>query len=129
MPTGSTGSGQFNGQTDRGTIHGIIHTTSIAAGGVAAGLAQVPGADIPAIMAIQIPMVIGIAQKHGIEMSKSGAAALISSIAARTFGLTISRQLVGWIPGFGNAIKATTAIAITEALGWAADAYFRSGKR
>ena len=27
-------------------------------------------------------------------------------------------MLVGWIPGFGNAINATTAAGITETLGW-----------
>jgi uncharacterized protein (DUF697 family) len=31
---------------------------------------------------------------------------------------------VGWIPGFGNAINASTAFAITEAIGWAANDIF-----
>jgi uncharacterized protein (DUF697 family) len=31
---------------------------------------------------------------------------------------------VGWVPGLGNAINATTAAGLTEAVGWAADAYF-----
>lgn len=39
-------------------------------------------------------------------------------------GRGISQVLVGWIPGYGNAINATTAAAVTEAIGWAADAYF-----
>ena len=31
---------------------------------------------------------------------------------------TASQVLVGWIPGIGNAINATTAAGITEAMGW-----------
>jgi uncharacterized protein (DUF697 family) len=31
---------------------------------------------------------------------------------------------VGWLPGFGNAINAATAAALTEAIGWAAEEYF-----
>ena len=110
---------------DRSKIHTIIHGASVAAAGIAAGLAQVPFADIPAIMAIQVPMVITIGKLHGKEISRTSAEALIGTIAARTVGVAVSRQLVGWIPGFGNAIKAGTAAALTESLGWAADAYFR----
>jgi uncharacterized protein (DUF697 family) len=33
--------------------------------------------------------------------------------------------MLGWLPGLGNAINAATAAALTEAIGWAADAYFR----
>ena len=117
-----------NAPADYGKIHAIIHGASVAAAGVAAGLAQVPLADIPAIMAVQIPMVIVIGKQHGVTVDKSSAEALIGTVAARTLGVAISRQLIGWIPGFGNAIKAATAAGITEALGWAADAYFKTQK-
>jgi uncharacterized protein (DUF697 family) len=33
-------------------------------------------------------------------------------------GRTASQALVGWIPGFGNAINMTTAAGLTEAIGW-----------
>lgn len=39
-------------------------------------------------------------------------------MAAATVGRTASQVLVGWIPGIGNAINATTAAGITEAMGW-----------
>lgn len=39
-------------------------------------------------------------------------------------GRGASQVAVGWIPGAGNAINATTAFAITEAVGWAAYKYF-----
>ena len=107
-------------------IHAIIHGASVASAGVAAGLAQVPLVDIPAIMAVQIPMVIAIGKEHGATVGPLDAEVLIGTVAARTLGVAISRQLIGWIPGFGNAIKAATAAGITEALGWAADAYFKN---
>ena len=39
-------------------------------------------------------------------------------------GRLLSQVLVGWVPGFGNVINASTAAALTEAIGWAADSYF-----
>ena len=36
----------------------------------------------------------------------------------------LSQTVIGWIPGIGNAVDATAAASITEAVGSAADAYF-----
>ncbi len=33
--------------------------------------------------------------------------------------LAASQVLVGWIPGIGNAVNASTAAALTEGIGWA----------
>jgi uncharacterized protein (DUF697 family) len=110
--------------TQRQKIHGIIHTASTAAAGVGAGLAQLPGSDAAALVSIQTVMGTSIAWIHGVELSKSAAIDILSGFAATTAGRFISQLLVGWIPGFGNAINASTAAAITEAIGWAADQYF-----
>jgi hypothetical protein len=40
-----------------------------------------------------------------------------TSAAAATIGRAASQALIGWIPGIGNIINATTAAAITEAIG------------
>ena len=50
-------------------IHAIIHTASVAAGGIGGGLAQLPGADMPALMALQTAMIISIAHEHGCEIT------------------------------------------------------------
>ena len=71
--------------------HTIIHTASVAAGGVGAGLAQIPGSDNAVITPIQLTMTISL---------------------GRVFGKSLR------IPGIGNAINATTAAGITEAMGW-----------
>ena len=105
-------------------IHGVIHSASTGAGAIGAGLAQIPGSDAPVIAGIQTAMIAAIADQYGVEISKAASADLLLTFAATTVGRGLSQWLVGWIPGWGNAVNATTAVAITEAIGWAADAYF-----
>ena len=109
-------------------VHVIIHGASVAAAGVGGGLAQLPGADTPVLMSIQASMIVGIAEHYGANITKTAAADLVLTFAASMTGRGISQVLVGWIPGIGNAINATTAASITEAIGWAADTYFKEGK-
>lgn len=105
----------------------IIHTASVAAGGVGAGLAQIPGSDNAVITPIQLTMVISLGGVFGRSISKSFAQAAIASTAGSTIGRAVSQFLLGWIPGFGNAINATTAAAVTETLGWAIAESFDKG--
>ena len=98
--------------------HAISHAASAAAGGVGAGLAQVPLADNAVITPIQLTMTISLGQVFGIDLTQSAAKAAIGSASASMVGKTIVNLLVGWIPGVGNAINAGTAAAVTEALGW-----------
>jgi len=105
-------------------IHTVIHTASVTAGGIGAGLAQLPGADMPALMALQTAMIVAIAHEHGCEITKANAKSILLTFPAGYGGRSLSQLLVGWIPGYGNAINASTAMTITETIGWAADAYF-----
>lgn len=109
-------------------IHGIIHTASAACAAIGAGLAQVPGSDSLAIVPIQTGMIISIAREHGFPLDKAVAAQLLLTFTATAGGRTLSQVLVGWIPGYGNVINASTAAALTEAVGWAADAYFEKSE-
>ena len=103
-------------------IHGIIHTASASAGLVGAGLAQIPGSNAPVIVSLQTAMILAIAQEHAVVMTKAAATDLLLTFAASHGGRAFSQWLAGWIPGYGNAINASTAIAITETVGRAADA-------
>lgn len=105
-------------------IHSIIHSTSVTAGGIGAGLAQLPGSDMPVLMALQVGMIVAIGHQHGCDVTKAKAKSILLTLPAGYGGRSLSQFLIGWIPGFGNAINASTAIAITEAIGWAANAYF-----
>ena len=104
--------------------HGIIHTASVAAGGVGAGLAQIPCSDNAVITPIQLAMTISLGNVFGIDLSESTAKAAIASVAGATIGRTASQVFLGWIPGLGNAINAVTAAAVTEGLGWTLAEHF-----
>jgi uncharacterized protein (DUF697 family) len=105
-------------------VHGVIHTAAASAAAVGAGLAQLPMADSMPITAIQASMISAIALIHGRSITDSGAISLLSRFTATIADRTISEWLIGWVPGIGNAIDASTAAGLTEAVGWAANAYF-----
>lgn len=107
-------------------IHGIIHTAALACASVGAGLAQVPGSDSSVIMPLQTAMIVAIAYQHGVVIAKSAAVDLLLTFTATQVGRGISQLLVGWVPALGNAFNGATAAILTEAVGWAADEYFRS---
>ena len=115
-------------EKERKSCHHIIHTNSVAAAGIAAGLAQLPSADIAPLMALEIEMVIALGQVFDISLTKSAAKGVIASVAGATTGRAVSQWLVGWIPGWGNAINASTAAGVVEALGWAAADHFDNEK-
>lgn len=106
--------------------HGIIHAASAATGGVGAGLAQLPLADAIPIMALQVGMVMSLASVYEVELTEGAAKGLVAGFAGTTVGRNVAGVLVGWIPGFGNAIKASTAVALTEMIGWAAVNHFEN---
>lgn len=96
----------------------IIHTASTAAAAVGAGLAQIPCSDNALITPIQLAMTVSIGKVFDIELSESAAKATVASAVAGTVGRAISQVLLGWIPGVGNIINASTAASLTEAIGW-----------
>ncbi len=99
--------------------HAIIHTASAAAAGVGTGLAQIPLSDTAVITPIQIGMIMALGKVFDLEITESMAKAGIASATAAGLGRAASQVLIGWVPGIGNAINASTAAAFTEGLGWA----------
>lgn len=108
----------FMTSSEKKSCHRIIHTASLATGGVGAGLAQLPGTDNAAIVPIQLAMIIALGRVFDMDITKSSAEATLATAAATVVGRGISQALVGWIPGVGNVINATTAATITEGIGW-----------
>ena len=98
--------------------HAIIHSASVSAASVGAGLAQLPCSDNAVITPIQLVMIISLGKVFDIELTDSTARAALASAAAATVGRTASQLLLGWIPVAGNIINAATAASITEAIGW-----------
>lgn len=97
--------------------HGIIHTASVACGGVGTGLAQIPASDNAVIVPIQIGMIVSLGAVFELNITETAAKSIIASAGASIAGRTVSQFLVGWIPGIGNAINTATAAGITEAIG------------
>ena len=108
-------------------FHGIIHTASTAAAAIGAGLAQIPGSDSVPLGAIQLTMTISLGKVFGKSLNESTAKAAMGTAAATTVGRTASQVFIGWWPGIGNVINASTAAAVTEALGWALAKEFDQG--
>lgn len=109
------------GTDTKAQIHTIIHGAASAAAAAASGLAQVPGSDNAVITPIQLGMIGSIAAVHGKNLDRAAALSILSTASAGVTGRAVSQFLIGWIPGLGNAVNATTAFAITEAIGWGAD--------
>lgn len=103
----------------------IIHTASVAAGGVGTGLAQIPLADNALITPIQITMIISLGKVFEQRVTETAAKAILTGAAASIAGRGVSQVLFGWIPGLGNVINTATAAGITEAIGWMAVDHFR----
>ena len=105
----------------------LIHSAATICSGIAA--TPVPGADIIPITAVQIGMVIGIANIAGRKLSKKSAKEFLAALGVNVgtgFVLReVSRALIKYLfPGGGLVISAGVAFAGTLAIGTAASAYF-----
>jgi uncharacterized protein (DUF697 family) len=105
------------------TSHAIVVGAASGAAGIAA--IPIPFSDAVAIVPIQIGMLAGISATFGLSIDESFLSTLVGSIlvgAGGTFaGRAIVSSLLKLIPGVGSAIggaiAATTAAAVTTALG------------
>lgn len=98
----------------------IIHTASVACGGVGTGLAQIPASDNAVIVPIQVTMIVSLGTVFELNITESVAKSVIASAGASIAGRTATQILWGWIPVIGNAINTATAAGLTEAIGWIA---------
>ena len=105
-------------KAEKKKCHVIIHTASIAAGSVGAGLAQLPGTDNAVIVPIQAGMILSLGAVFGIDLKETSAKTILATTTATMVGRGISQFLVGWIPVIGNVLNATTAAGVTETIGW-----------
>ncbi|MFT3893416.1 MAG: hypothetical protein QM730_17445 [Anaerolineales bacterium] len=52
--------------------HAIIHTATAAGAAAAAGMAQLPGADVPLLIGIEITMTVSLGGVFGINLDEIG---------------------------------------------------------
>jgi len=99
--------------------HLVIHSHAVTGGGVAFISAQIPTIDVPALVAIEVHMIIKLGSIFKIDLTESVAKSIIASSVATHVGRGVTQWAFGWIPGYGNVINTTTAATIIEGIGWA----------
>ncbi|MGN8446195.1 hypothetical protein ACR9LH_02890 [Helicobacter pylori] len=99
----------------------IIHIASEAAG--AAGLIPIPFSDIPLITTAQMAMIYKMNRAFEVKMENSVATSLITGLLGVTAVAQVGRMLVNglfkFIPVVGSVAGSTTAVVITEGIGFA----------
>jgi uncharacterized protein (DUF697 family) len=103
----------------------IIHLASASTVIPAAGLAQIPLSDTLIITPIQIGMIMAIGASFGISASERAAKAIIAGVTMSFIGRGISQVLIGIVPIVGNVLNVTTAVALTQSIGWIAVRHFK----
>lgn len=108
--------------------HAAIHTATAAS--AAAGAIPIPMSDAIPITAAQIGMIISLGKVFDITLSQSAAKSIAGVTLAQQAGRAVASNLLKMIPGVGTlvggVIGASTAAALTEALGWIiADDFYR----
>jgi uncharacterized protein (DUF697 family) len=106
--------------------HAIIHSASAAAG--AMGVIPIGPADTLMITPTQIAMIVSIGAVFNIRVSESIAKSILSGLALSIAGRAVAATALTFVPVVGWVIKGGTAAALTEAIGWAAEAHFRDIK-
>lgn len=106
-------------QRTRKKCHAIIHGAATTCAGIAAGLAQIPGSDNALIVPVQVGMIVSLGAVFGVDLTESVAKSVLATETATLVGRAVSQWFFGWIPGWGNALNASTAFTVTETIGWA----------
>ena len=101
-------------------VHTIIHGASASAAAIGGGLANIPGSDAPALVALQTGMIISIGAVFNKKITESLAKSILADFLGVSVGKVIANVLSGWLPGIGNGINAATAAGLTELIGWTA---------
>ena len=104
---------------------------SVAAASGAIGAQPIPLADMPILLALQVMMIVGVIYVSGGEANVRTAGRFFGALGLQ-FGAglvfrEVSRALVKFFPGWGNAISGLVAAGGTWALGRAATAHFIDG--
>ena len=108
-----------------------IHSATTAA--AAAGAIPIPMSDAVPITAAQIGMIVALGKAFDITLSQAAAKSIASVTLTQQAGRAVASGILKMIPGVGTIagaiVGASTAAALTEALGWiVADDFYRMSK-
>ena len=98
----------------------VIHSATAAS--AAAGAIPIPMSDAIPITAAQIGMIIALGKEFDITLSDAAAKSILGVGVTQQAGRAVASNLLKAVPGVGTVvggfIGASTAAALTEALGW-----------
>lgn len=111
--------------------HIAIHSATAAA--ATAGAIPIPLSDTIPISAAQIAMIVALGKVFDITLSQATAKSIVGIGVTQSAGRFIFSNILKSIPGagtvVGGTVGASTAAALTEALGWViADDFYRMSK-
>ncbi len=95
----------------------IIHGASAAAG-TAAATTVIPGSDAVAIAPVQVAMIVALADEFGVPFTESAVRSTLYATLGKIVGKGGAGLLLRWLPVYGNAVRASVAVSVTQALGW-----------
>lgn len=111
----------------RRTYADHIVLTNATQNGVIGAAFIIPGADMPAMTANQIRMILKIAHAYGEELGLDRALEILSVVGTGFVLRTLARQALDFIPGLGWAVKGAVGFTGTVAMGQVAITYFEAG--
>lgn len=108
--------------------HAAIHSAATAA--AAAGAIPIPMSDAIPITAAQIGMIVAIGKIFGVKLTDAAAKSIMGVTVTQHAGRAVVSNVLKAFPGagtiVGGVIGASTAVVLTETLGWmVADDFFR----
>ena len=107
--------------TPKDKAKSIIHSASAAAGSVA--LSPIPFTDAALLVPIQVGMITSLFKAYDQKMMQGAIRGAEWAVAATSFGRGVVGNAFKFVPGLGTVagatISATTAVGLTEVIGWA----------
>ncbi|MCQ9619149.1 DUF697 domain-containing protein [Weissella cibaria] len=107
--------------TSKDKAKSIIHSASAAAGSVA--LSPIPFTDAALLVPIQVGMITSLFKAYDQKMMQGAIRGAVWAVAATSFGRGVVGNAFKFVPGLGTVagatISATTAVGLTEVIGWA----------
>lgn len=107
--------------TPKDKAKSIIHSASAAAGSVA--LSPIPFTDAALLVPIQVGMITSLFKAYDQKMMQGAIRGAVWAFAATSFGRGVVGNAFKFVPGLGTVagatISATTAVGLTEVIGWA----------
>ena len=95
--------------------------------GLIGAVVFVPGADMPALTLNQLRLVLRIAAAHGVDVDETRAPEILATVGGGFLFRALAREVLGFVPVAGWAIKGAIAYAGTQALGQGAQRRFALG--